>query len=144
MDFKLLTSIDDIKKLEELRFEVLHMDKAILDDSIILKEASENKLLAFALFYEDELAAGAYVSDSRNSIYINYVFVKEKYQEKGLKLGRNLILHILKNKNIIEEYFGKQFNLSYLEPRGEKPSAVFKKIGYKETNNILGEYRKVL
>lgn len=142
MQVKILTSIDDIKKLELLRYEVLGIKVDIFENNYHILRVLDGKMIPFALYYNNELVAGAYVTDERKSLYIDYLFVKTEYQNIGLKLGRILLRYIIDNKDIVEAKFNKQFDYCYLDPRDEKTVKIFSDMGFEKASNSLGEYKK--
>ena len=142
MNIKVIHTLEEMKKLENLRYEVLNITQRIQEDNFYIREAKNKRIIPFALYYHNDIVAGAYISSINNSIYIDYIFVKDIYQNTGLRLGRTLLEYILNNKEIIEEFFDKEFYYSYLEPIGEKQEKIFEKIGYRKTNSIFGQYKK--
>ena len=90
------------------------------------------RLLPFGTYVDDELAAGAFIEQSNDVLFITLIFTKPKYQETGLKLGRQLLSYIISKKQIIDEYYGsniKQVELSYM---GQKTHDIYVKEGFQE------------
>lgn len=107
-------------------------------DPYYLENIKNGTLLIITCYYNNELVAGCYVSDTFNSIYIDYLFVLKDYQEQGLHLGKNLLQFILDNKHLVEEYFDKEFTQSKLYPSSIKSRNIYESIGYvPDTNHDL-------
>lgn len=100
-------------------------------DELYIRDITNNKILVFACYLNEELIAGCYVSNTFNSLYIDYIFVLPEYQEQGLHIGRNLLQFILDNKHIVEEYFNTIFDQSKLFPSSLKSQSIYEKMGYK-------------
>ena len=58
------------------------------------------------------------------------LFVKESYQNTGLKLGRNLVLYVLDHKKEVEQLVGKKITASIIMPTSDKSFELYKKIGF--------------
>lgn len=129
---------ENIQKLEELRYDAYGLDKSKLPiaTSFYTKNLQAGKYLVFGCLYHNQLIGACYVSNAHNSLYIEQLFISKQHQKTSLHLGTNLLLHILKNKQQVEEYFQTELNYSYLD---SKPNAVnfYKNLGYQEKNYLM-------
>lgn len=125
-------------KAEYLRYEAygIKAQREDLDDYFI-EEITSGRMLIFTCEIDSLTVAVSYISDFSNSIFVDYLFVLPEYREKGLQLGRNLLLYILNNKELLENYYKKQFHQSKLSPTSEKSKSLYLKIGYQESNDNL-------
>ena len=131
-------TIDNANKLEFLRLSSYGFTPTKEDyDDYYINNVCIGNILPIVCYYDDKLIAGCYVSNTFNSIYIDYLFVLPEYQEKGLHIGRNLLLFILDNKEIVEEYFDTEFTQSKLCAISDKTKAIYRKLGYKEGSNEI-------
>ena len=64
------------------------------------------------------------------------LFIKKEYQRSNLHLGSNLLKYILKNKQIIENYFQTNFYYSYLDT-SKNNEQLFLQLGYQEKNFLM-------
>jgi len=135
INIKILDNIEDIKKLELLRFKVFDMNLT-LEESHIINTYQKNKIIPYALYIDNNLVAGCYVSNYLNTLHINYIFVDKMYQETGLKLGRLLLKKIYSDKEYLNKIFNTNFNISTIEANNPKAEAIYRKIGY-HGNTIL-------
>lgn len=121
---------------EFLRFKAygINASKKDLDDYFI-DEITSGRLLVFTCNIDNEPVAVAYISNFSDSLFVDYLFVIPEYRNKGLQLGRNLLLYIINNKQIVEEYFNRKFKYSKLSATSEKTKSLYLKIGYKESTN---------
>lgn len=131
-------TLENAHTLEHLRLSSYDFIPTKEDyDEYYIEDICNGRILPITCYYNDLLVAGCYVSNTFNTIYIDYLFVLPEYQEKGLQLGRNLLLFILENKHIIEEYFETEFSESRLCATTDKTKAIYKKIGYKELSEEM-------
>lgn len=130
-------TIENLYEIELLRHQVFHLKTD--DNSIRLSysifHALHNRLIPFALYLNGDMAAGVYVSCYGNDLFIDHLFVKEEYQNTGLKLGRRLLNTVLELKPIFEKHFGKEISLSRLTPNNDKSRSIYEKIGYERQSN---------
>lgn len=124
-------SHEEINEIESLRKEVFHIKE--IAPNRYEKQIRDNVIIAFSLWKEDELIGGCYVGSNFDSLYVYFLFIKEKYQKNGLKLGRRLLSEILDHKNAVEELLDKSFDKSTLHPISEEVKKVYKAIGYVES-----------
>ena len=106
-------------------------------DPYYIEDITNGRILVITCYYQDKLVGGCYVSNTLNSLYIDYLFILPEYQEKGLNLGRKLLLLILEKKQLVEEYFDTEFTQSKLYAPNEKTKHIYKKIGYTEQSELL-------
>lgn len=139
INYKLLTLTEEtIKTLEYLRFDAYEMDptKFPPEQTFYSKELREGKYIAFGCYLNNQLIGACYISKSHNSLYIEQLFIKKEYQNNKLHLGTKLLLYVLENKQIIEEYFQTKFYYSYLD-NYQNTINFYRSIGYQETNNLM-------
>lgn len=152
MDYVRYTTLENteesIIQVEKLRYNAygydpLENEEEILDISYYAREIKRGNMMIFASFIEDEMCAACYVSYTASSIFIDQLFVKKEYQEFGLKLGRRLLAYVNANKHLVEEHFKvPPIYYSKLAYTTEKSKALYKKVGYKESNRVLGIMKK--
>ncbi len=139
---ELLTTEEEFNKVEQLRKEVFDILPSF--GVYYLNGLIENKIKAVATKSNEEIIAACYFHNRSTNLIIDQLFVKEDYQETGLKLGRKLLLDILNNKEKVEKLLNTKLQFSLIEPIDEKAEAIYKKIGYKPSNSILGTMRKTI
>lgn len=139
---ELLTDLDDYQEIDELRKEVFNIKYC--STSYYLNGLINNKLKAIAAKNKEEMIAGCYFHNFSANLVIDMLFVKEEYQETGLRLGRNLLLEILSNKDKVEKILHSKLNMSTIEPIDDKAAALYKKIGYRRHENALGIMYKAI
>lgn len=121
---------------EFLRFRAYGINASRNDlDEYFIGEITSGRVLVFTCNIDNEPVAVAYISNFSDSLFVDYLFVVPEYRNKGLQLGRNLLLYIIKNKQIVEEYFNRKFKYSKLSATSEKSKSLYLKIGYKESPN---------
>lgn len=125
-----------IEELELARFDAYGMktDDFDLKNTFSANQLRNKKYLAFGAYLEDELVGGCYVSNSRNSLYIEELFVKKEAQK--IKVGTNLLKYVLKRKSFIEKYYHQEFNTSCLENRNES-NGIYQSLGYRKISSIV-------
>ncbi len=139
---KMLSSIEEYEEIENLRKEVF--DIKVSTGTYYLNGLIDNKIKAIATSNNNELIAGCYFHSFLNSLVIDLLFVKKNYQEKGLKLGRNLLLDLFNHKKELEKILDARLYTTSIEPIDEKAATIYKKIGYKRGKNITGIMYKSL
>ena len=127
-----------LKEIENLRKEVFGFDSN--NDSYYYRELLDSKMIAIGAFLDDILIAGAYISNSLNSLYIEQLFVSVDYQNKGI--GKNLVTYIHKSKKIFEDYFKTKFEYSKLEPNSKKIVDYYEKLGFTQSNDFQESMKK--
>ena len=116
----------NIEKLELARFDAYGMKT---DDFDLKNTFSANQLRN-----KKYLAGGCYVSNSRNSLYIEELFIKKDV--KQIEVGTNLLKYVLKRKSFIEKYYCQEFNTSCLENR-EELNGIYQSLGYRKISQIV-------
>lgn len=131
---------ENIEKLELARFDAYGMktDNFDIKNTFYANELRSKEFLAFGTYLEDELVGGCYISDSRNSLFIEQLFIKRKYQR--LKLGTILLNYILENKEMIEKYYQQEFNVCCFENRKELDE-FYKSLGYRRVGQMVMKKR---
>ena len=131
METKFVRSDEAIEKIETLRKEVFHLE----NNGTYYKDKLLNKsLIAVATFDEDEMVAGVYFHFFNNTMVIDQLFVREDYQNRGLKLGRQLVLRLIYLKTQLEKMYGVTINACYIDSQNQKAHELYKKIGFRESN----------
>ena len=122
----------ELYDVELLRHKVFHLktDERLIKTSYRVFHAKHNTLIPFALYVDDDLAAGCYITCLGDSLFVDFLFVKDEYQNSGLRLGRMLLSRILELKPIFEEHFKKQIKESKLTPSNPKAESIYEKLGY--------------
>ena len=138
----LLSNIEEYEKIEELRKEVFDLKSS--PGTYYLNGLIDNKIKAVATKKDNEIIAGCYFHSFINSLVIDQVFVKENYQETGLKLGRKLLLELLNHKKELEKILDTELYTTSIEPIDEKAEYIYRKIGYKQGNSFTGMMHKSL
>ncbi len=128
-DFKV---VDDIKKVEELRIYSYGFNDNT--NTFYTDALKSRKMLALGAYINDELVGAAYLSGYLNALYIENVFVKCEYRNK--KVATDLINYIIMNKDIFENFFGKKFMKSMIEPNSIITINLYEKIGYSGPNSL--------
>ncbi len=135
--------VRDIKEIETLRKEAFNIDETKLDagiNSFYEKQIDDNKILPIGGYVNDELVAGIYISAALNSLFIEQLFVKKEYRHNGY--GKQIVKFVLDNKHIFEEFFKQEFDFSKAEIRNNDALKLVENLGYSETNDIYGTFRK--
>lgn len=127
---------ENIEKLELARFDAYGMkrDDFDLKNTFSANQLRNKKYLAFGAYLEDKLVGGCYVSNSRNSLYIEELFVRK--DAKQIEVGTNLLKYVLKRKSFIEKYYRQEFNTSCLENR-EELNGIYQSLGYRKISQIV-------
>lgn len=127
---------ENIEKLELARFDAYGMktDDFDLKNTFSANQLRNKKYLAFGAYLEDKLVGGCYVSNSRNSLYIEELFVRK--DAKQIEVGTNLLKYVLKRKPFIEKYYRQEFNTSCLENR-EELNGIYQSLGYRKISQIV-------
>ena len=141
-DTVLLANIEEYEEIEELRKEVFNIKAS--PGTYYLNGLIDNKIKAVAAKKDDKIIAGCYFHSFINSLVIDQVFVKENYQETGLKLGRKLLLDLFNHKKELEKLLNTKLYTTSIEPIDEKAEYIYRKIGYKQGNKFTGIMHKSL
>jgi len=127
---KLDNSPENVFKLETLRFKAYGMKEKFEGYTFYAMGLSQETMIPFGFFINDELVAGCYVSAAHGTLYIEQLFVHPQLQNSGLKAGRLLLNYVLLNKEELEKQFATKFSVSALEPSSDKARAIYEKMGY--------------
>ena len=135
---KLLLTEEMIIQLESIRYNAYNMntEQYPIEKTYHTMNLKKENYLVFGCFLNNQLVGACYTSKSNNSLYIEQLFILKKYQRTSLYLGKNLLLYVLKNKEMIEEYFHTTFDYSYLDAYGNT-SNLYTSIGYKKVNHLF-------
>ena len=127
---------ENIEKLELARFDAYGMktDDFDLKNTFSANQLRNKKYLAFGAYLEDELVGGCYVSNSRNFLYIEELFVRKDASQ--IEVGTDLLKYVLKRKSFIEKYYHQEFNTSCLENR-EELNDIYQSLGYRKISQIV-------
>ena len=135
-EYRVFNQEKDYINLEQLRKDVFK----IKDSEYYMTKILEGKILVIGCFYQDELVAGAYLSNSYHSLFVEQIFVRDDYQGSVLHVGYYLMKYILEHKEIFDEFFHTSFDQCRLESRN--CDSFYEKLGFKTEDNILGTMRK--
>lgn len=127
---------ENIEKLELARFDAYGMktDDFDLKNTFSANQLRNKKYLAFGAYLEDKLVGGCYVSNSRNFLYIEELFVRKDASQ--IEVGTDLLKYVLKRKSFIEKYYHQEFNTSCLENR-EELNDIYQSLGYRKISQIV-------
>lgn len=127
----LSTDDDTLINIEKLRAECFNTEPNFQFNWYI-NSIQSGRLIPFGTYVDDELAASAFVEYTQEKLHITLIFTKPKFQETGLKLGRQLLKYIISNKKVLEEYFGVEINQIELSYKSEKSHQLYIKEGFIE------------
>ena len=130
-------SMDNIFRLENLRFKAYDLDEEFNGLTIYRFGLESGSIVPFGFFINDILVGGCYVSSQEDSLYIEQLFVHPQLQGSGLKVGRLLLNFVLYQKQKLEEYFHTKFQESALEPSTKKARAIYEKMGYEMNDHLM-------
>lgn len=136
MDIRLVElNLDNIVLLETIRFKVFNINSTDFDLSrtYYAKEMLQGKYLVYGAYIDEKLIGACYVSNSWNSLYIEYLFVLPEYQHNVLHVGSSLMHYALEQKDFINNYYNTEFYQSYLDS-ANKTSTFYEKFGYTKCN----------
>ena len=133
-------AVPSFLELEKVRCKAYDVDYYV--SKMYLDEVKKGNILMAGAYLDDELVAGAYLSSSQDSLYIEQLFVDSKYQNSGLHIGSLLLKYILANKEEVEIYFDKKLNYSKLDT-GSDLKGFYNKIGYRTNDNYLHMIKRI-
>lgn len=129
-EIKCVDTLDELIKLEELKNRVLDIHYPVYpEDNYFIIRCLDKRELAYAIYRNDIMIAGIYITNRDNSIYIDYLFVDKKYQR--CCLGTELLNYILSKRKEIEQFFNRSFYKSMLLAKNEDAKKLYLKMGYK-------------
>ncbi|MDE5888844.1 MAG: GNAT family N-acetyltransferase [Bacilli bacterium] len=139
-------SKENIKECERIRYDAIGqvIPEQFLTSSKCAGRLYNAEMLIFGMYLDDILAAGCYVSDSFDTLFIDHLFVKKEFQETGLYLGRQLLKHVLDNREATEKYFHFRPTKSELFYIDNKSKRTYEKMGYTIKNSEIGLMSKQL
>lgn len=132
MEITILTNESDLLELEKLRSEVLHLEKI---SEYYKNELLSNNTYAIAAYIDNELVGGCYFHQFNQTLMIDQLFVKEKYQNTGLRIGRSMLKELMTNKELLEKLFSEEITVCRIESNNEKAHALYSKMGFRESSN---------
>lgn len=129
---------DTIRILENVRYDAYNMDDIEIDVSQTLYtcELRRGKYVVLGAYLDNILVGACYVSKQFNSLFIEHIFVKRQFQKSELHVGKKLLMCVLKNKHIVEQYFDTEFSHSYLDPRNEL-IPFYEQLGYELSDTTM-------
>ena len=122
---------DTLIDLERLRAETFNTTPNY-NFNWYVSSIQSGRCLPFGTYIDNELAAGAIIEQSNDVLHIILIFTKPKYQDSGLKLGRELLNYIISNKEVIDQYYGSVINQVELSYMGKKSHEIYLKVGFQE------------
>lgn len=140
MEIKVVKNIDEMILLEQTRMLSIEIEDTIIDENNhYVLEMKDGQILPFAVYNDSKIIGGCYITNSRNSLYFDYLFVSQEYRNKGI--AKMLCKYILENKEIVENYFKKTLGYSYSEPANKYSEKIFTDLGYRDSGNAFGEWK---
>ena len=130
MEIKIIDTEEEKQQVELLRKEVFHLPEL---SSYYYNQLLSNKIYAIVAIEKGQIIAGVYFHRFNNNLMIDKVFVKEIYQNKGLKIGRGLIMELISLKEKLEVLLGEHLDFCYVESENAKSHALYTKIGFRES-----------
>lgn len=121
---------ENIKTLECLRENAYQQASFLEEEKYYTERILSGEFLAYRASYDKEPVAGIYVSNCFGSLYIDQLFVKYEFQEKGYYFGKKLLFETLQRKKEIEEYFNERFAVSKIYPLNQKAKQIYESVGY--------------
>ena len=132
MKIEIITDENEKFKIEELRNEVLHLDKT---SEYYTNELMNSNVFAVGAYIDDELVGGCYFHRFNQTLMIDQLFVKEKYQNTGMRIGRTILKELMTNKERLEKLFDEKVTVCRIESDNEKAHAIYSKMGFRESSN---------
>ena len=146
LEFKMLKPTEkNILELERLRRNAYSFSDDSLEEikSYYAYMIIEGKVFVWGAFLDSALIAGCYVSQSRQSLYIEQLFVRKDVQyHPDLHVGTALIKYVLQHKEEIESFFHASFHDANVEPASQALTGYYEKLGFRNTNDSLNTFRK--
>ena len=93
----------------------------------------DNKEYAIGTYKDNEVIGGCYFHRFENTLMIDQLFVKEKYQNHNI--GTNLINSLFVYKQGIEKLVDGQVVLCRISANNDKAKSLYKKLGFRETKS---------
>ena len=133
-------SLENIEALECLRYDAYKMNSLEIPylETFYANEMKKGKYVVYACYINLELVAACYVSNA-HKLYIEQIFVKEKYQSMGI--DKTLLQYVLSNKKEIEEYFNEEYDYSYLSPKSNSYNKYYENLGFREVDSMYMKKR---
>lgn len=128
----LITDEKELYKVDKLRKKVFGFEN--INSFYFLNQLLINEYKAYATKINGEIVAGCYFHEFEHSLIIEQLFVKESYQETGAKLGRKLLLELIKSKKELEKLLNAELVRCKVEPYDEKAEYIYKEIGFRYPN----------
>ncbi len=140
----LIPTRENVKTLECLRENAYQQASLVEEEKYYTERILSGKILAYKASYNKEPVAGIYVSNRFGSLYIDQLFVKYEFQEKGYYFGKKLLLETLQRKKEIENYFNEIFAVSKIFPINQKARQIYESVGYEylDSNWLLTKVLK--
>ena len=132
MNTKILTNEKDLLELEKLRCEVLHIDEV---SKYYTDQLLTNKTYAIGAYVDKELVGGCYFHNLNQTLMVDQLFVKEQYQNTGMRIGRSMLNELMTNKEELEHLFNERVTICRIESDNEKAHALYSKMGFRESNS---------
>lgn len=124
------------KSYELLRMKAYKKEK--LEESIsnnYFIKLMLGKMMIVGLYLDNVLVGGLYLSLNRDYLFVDQLFIDCKYHNSGLRLGRYLLNNTIINKDMIINYFNKDYNSVKLIGYDDKSKSIYKSIGFDYENN---------
>ena len=99
-----------------------------------INRIKKDEICVLACFIENDLAAGMYISNYLNSLYVEKLFVKESFRKQGI--ASNMINYVINNKEYFENFFNQKIDYSRLEPNSNLTIDIYRKLGYRGPDNL--------
>ena len=124
--------VDDINSVENLRRYSYGFGEDI--NKFYSNSLTNKTMIAIGAYIDEKLVGAAYISSYLTSLYIENIFVDKEYRNN--KVATNLIKYVITNKDIFENFFGKEFITSKLEPNSSEIIRLYERLGYSEPNSF--------
>ena len=129
---KIVDGEKEILELEKLRLKCIGSNRTNEldnpDKTYMGSKLLNNEFIGLAYMLDKKMVAGCIISDSSNSIYIEWIFTDDKYRKKGI--ASNMLKYIERNKDIFNRYYSYNFSNIMLEPL-DKSIEFYKSNGYR-------------
>ncbi len=124
--------VEDINNVEKLRRCAYGFSEDI--NKFYINSLTNKTMIAIGAYIDGILVGAAYVSSYLTSLYIENIFVDKEYRNN--KVATNLIKYVITNKDFFEDFFGKKFITSKLEPNSYEIINLYERLGYSEPNSF--------